>query len=224
MEGANVTAGQGSADVADFATAERRSRGIAKGSDLGAGGAHYTNRSDREWVGGLAVNPFVRSVAPSDRVRARLQHLRLILRADRELRREEAMLLRHRRLGAVDHVVHELPSIRRLDPLAVDVIRPLLVADEEVVATGPASDVDVLAQLDEAVGADDRETSVAPGGQPIRREPVIADVAGAAVAADHHVTEVLELRVLGMVRVAHLRGDDLAARGARVVEELVELV
>jgi Spy/CpxP family protein refolding chaperone len=33
----------------------------AKASSLGAGGAHSTNRSEREWVGGIAVNPFVRS-------------------------------------------------------------------------------------------------------------------------------------------------------------------
>src|SRR5215203_86692 len=175
MEGAIVTAGQGSADVADFARAERRSRGIAKGSDLGAGGAHGTNRSDREWVGGLAVNPFVRSVARSDGVRAGLQQLRLILCADRQLRREEAVLLRHRRLGAIHDVVHEMTSVRRLDPLAVDVVRPLLVADEEVIAAGPASDVDVLAQLDEAIGADDGEASVAPGRESVRREPVVAD-------------------------------------------------
>jgi Spy/CpxP family protein refolding chaperone len=45
----------GGRDVAEIAASTRaeRSRGIARGSGLGAGGAHCTNPSDREWVGGL---------------------------------------------------------------------------------------------------------------------------------------------------------------------------
>src|SRR5437868_1571433 len=79
---------------------------------------------------------------------ARLQRRRLVLRADRELGGEEAMLLRHRRLGAIEHIVDELTSIRRLDALAVDVVRPLLVDEEEMVAAGSSGDVHVLPQLD----------------------------------------------------------------------------
>ena len=74
------------------------------------------------------------------------------------------------------------------------------------------------------VGAEDGEPSVAPGAEPVGREPVDADVAGAAVAAQHHVAEVLEPGVLRVVDVAHLRGHDLGSGRAGEEEELVELV
>src|SRR5256885_380523 len=56
----------------------------------------------------------------SDGMLAGLQCRRLLLGANGELRGEEAMLLRHRRLGAIEHVVDELRTVRRLDALAVD--------------------------------------------------------------------------------------------------------
>src|SRR3954469_24449308 len=108
---------------------------------------------------------------------ARLQRRRLLLRANRELGGEEAMFLRHRGLGAIEHVVDELTSVRRLDALAVDVVRALLIDDEEMVATRPAGDVGVLSQLDVAVGAEDGHPSVAPGRESVWGEPVHADVA-----------------------------------------------
>src|SRR6478609_7173701 len=75
---------------------------------------------------------------------AGLQCRSLVLGADRELGGEEAVRLRHRRLGAIEHVVHELTSVRRLHALAVDVIRALLIDEEEVVAAGTSGDVHVL--------------------------------------------------------------------------------
>ena len=46
---------------------------------------------------------------------------------------------------------------------AIDVARLLPIDQEEVVAAGSTADVDVLAQLDVAVGAEDGQASVAPG-------------------------------------------------------------
>src|SRR4051812_8327249 len=157
-------------------------------------------------------------------MRAWRENLRLVLRADRELRCKEGVLLWHRRLGAIHHVVDELPAVRRLHPLAVDVVRPLLIDDEEMIAAGPAGDVDVLAKLDVAVGAEDGHATIAPGREPIRSEPVHPDVARASVSAHHDVAEVLELWMVRMPDVPHLRGDDLARGRAGEEEELVELV
>ena len=134
------------------------------------------------------------------------------------------MRLRHRRLGAVQHVGDEAAPERQIDVRAVDVARLLLIDEEQMVAAGPAGDIDVFAQLDVAVGAEDGQTSVAPGRQPVGREPVDTDVAGAAVPGQHHVTEVLELRTVLVRDVADLRGDDLGARRSGVEEELIDLM
>ena len=134
------------------------------------------------------------------------------------------MRLRHRRLGAVDDVDDELLAVGQRDVAAVDVARLLLIDEEQVARARPAADVDVLADLDEAVGAENRQPAVAPGRQAVGREPVDADVAGAAVAAQHDVAEVLERRVLRVMDVADLRRDDLGLRRAGEVEELIGLV
>ena len=87
-----------------------------------------------------------------------------------------------------------------------------------------AGDVHVLPHLDVAVGAEDRQAAVAPGGQAVGREPVDADVAGAAVAAQHDVAEVLELRLVGMRTLPTCADTTSAARRAGEVQELVGLV
>src|ERR1044071_9722071 len=117
----------------------------------------------------------------------------MLLRLERKLGGEEAVLLRHRGLRSIKDVVHELFAVRELDAAAVDVSGLLLVHEEEVVAAGAARDVHVLADFDEAVRAEDGQTPVAPGAQTVGREPIDADVAGASVAAQHHVAEVLEV-------------------------------
>ncbi len=90
--------------------------------------------------------------------------------------------------------------------------------------SGRFGDVDVLADLDEAVGAEDRQPAVAPGREAVGREPVDAHVSGAAIAAQHHVAEVLEPRVLRVIEVPDLRGHDVGARRAGEEEELIGLV
>jgi hypothetical protein len=83
-----------------------------------------------------------------------------------------------------------------------------------VLAAGAAGDVGVLAHLDVPVGAEDGEARVAPGVEAVGREPVDADVAGAAVAAHERVAEVVEVAVVGVAHVAHLRRHDLRLGGA----------
>src|SRR4051794_34792368 len=152
------------------------------------------------------------------------QPLRLGLRLQRELHREERVRLRHRGFRPVDDVRHEPRPERQIAVLAVDVACLLLIDDEQMVAAGTAADVDILSQLDVALGAEDRQPSVAPRRQAVGSEPVQPDVARAAVAAEHHVAEVLELGPVLVRHVAGLRRDDVGLRRARVEEELIDLV
>ena len=94
---------------------------------------------------------------------------------------------------------------------AVDVAGFLLVHQEQVALAGTAGDIDVLADFDEAVGAEDGQPPIAPRRQTIRGEPVYADVAGPAIAAQQNVAEVLEIRILRVGHIAGLGGDYLGA-------------
>src|SRR5215831_7443145 len=85
-----------------------------------------------------------------------VDRLRLLLPLQHQLHREERVRLRHRRLRAIDHVGDQTRAERQLDVVAVDVAHLLLIDDEQVIAAGTPGDVDVLAQLDVAVGAQDR--------------------------------------------------------------------
>ena len=134
------------------------------------------------------------------------------------------MRLRHRGFRAVDDVRHELGAERQIAILAVDVACFLLIDDKQMVAAGTARDVDVLPQFDVALGAENRQPSIAPCRQAVGGEPVQPDVTGAAVAAEHHVAEVLELGLVLVRHVAGLRRDDVGLRRARVEEELIDLV
>jgi hypothetical protein len=100
-------------------------------------------------------------------LRPRIDAVRALLRFQHQLRRQEAVRLRHRRLRPVDDVVHELLTVRERHVAAIDVLRLLLIDQEQVVGPGAAAEVDVLPDLDEALGAEDRQAPVAP-----RREAV----------------------------------------------------
>ena len=71
----------------------------------------------------------------------------------------------------------------------------------DVLGTGAARDVHVLADLDRSLRAQDHEPPVAPGGEPVGREPVDPDIAASAVAFEDGFAEVLELGVLRMSQV-----------------------
>ena len=135
------------------------------------------------------------------------------------------MRLRHRRLGPVDDIGDELIAVRQRHVAAIDVSRLLLIDEKQVAVPRPAGDVDVLADLDESIGAKNREAPVTPRGQTVGRKPVHANVSSPAITTQHHLAEVLEFRVLTlMVNVADLRGDDLGARRVREGQKLVRLV
>ena len=59
-----------------------------------------------------------------------------------------------------------------------------LIGQKYMAGTRSTGDVDVLAHLDEAVGAQNRHPAVTPGPQAVRGEPVHSEIAGTAVAAD----------------------------------------
>ena len=90
------------------------------------------------------------------------------LRLQRQFRRIEAMRLRHRGLGAVQHIVAQLLAIDDLRLRRVDMADAFPVGQEEVVAAGAAVDVDVFPQLKRSFRAEDEKPPVAPYRQ-IRR-------------------------------------------------------
>src|SRR5690606_26225036 len=152
------------------------------------------------------------------------QYVGALLGLEHQLCGKQAMLLRHGRFGAIDDVVDDLAAVRQLDVARLDVAGGFVVRDEQVAAARASCDVDVLADFDEAVGAEDRQPPITPRRQAVRREPVDADVPRAAIAAHQHVAEILEIGVLRVVQIADLRGDDLGLCRSGEEEELVGLV
>ena len=77
------------------------------------------------------------------------------LGGQRKLHRLEASRLRHRGLGAVADVGNELAGVGQLDAAAIDPRHGLAVDQEQVIDAGLAGDIDVFAQLEIALGAED---------------------------------------------------------------------
>src|SRR5262245_51411643 len=122
--------------------------GVATASTTAAAARH----SDVfEWV--IEESPLARPVGPSAAVGGQecrestlgveAETARVLLGPEGQLHGPEAVRLGHGGLGALQHVVHELPAVGQLHVLRVDVARLLLVHHEEVTAPGPARDVDV---------------------------------------------------------------------------------
>ena len=142
----------------------------------------------------------------------------------RQLRRQEAMRLRHRRFGAVEHVVAQLLPIGDFRLRAIHVPDTLAVDDEQMIAARPAGDVDILPELDRAFAAEDGQPAVAPCRQAVLREPVDADVAGGALRAQQHVAEILELRPVRMVEIGDVARRHFGLFAAGEEQELLDLV
>src|SRR5262249_17450497 len=108
---------------------------------------------------------------------------------------------------------------------AIEIASLFIVDEKEMIPAGAiAAEVGVLADFDEAFRPEDRQAAVAPGVQRVRREPVHAYVARSAVAAQHHIAEIFEFRILRVIHVADLRGDYFGLRGVGEEEKLIELV
>src|SRR5919106_5372379 len=148
----------------------------------------------------------------------------LRLRAQHQLRCEQAVPLRHRGFRSIDDVVDQLGAVGQVHGGAVGVARLLLIDKKQVIAVRPAADIDVLADLDEAVRAEDREAAVSPSPEAVGREPVDADVARSAVPAHQRVAEIFKARIRRIVHVADLRCHDVGSRRAREVQELIALM
>src|SRR4051812_42008696 len=133
----------------------------------------------------------------------------LLLCLEHQLGGEKTMFLRHRGVGTIDHVRDERGTVRQGHVLAVDVARFLLIDDEQVTLAWLACDVDVLADLDEPIGAENRQPSVAPRRETAWRKPVDADITRTLIAAKRDIAKVLERRVLWMMDVPYLRRNNV---------------
>src|SRR5205085_3864459 len=130
----------------------------------------------------------------------------------------------HRSFGAIEDVVDQLLTVGQGFFLAVDVARFFFIYDVEVIAAGVTGDVDVLANLDVSIRAQNGQASVSPGVKSIRGKPVYPYVSSTAVAPDCHITKVFELRILRVVNIAGLRSKNFCACRAGEVKELIELM
>src|SRR6266567_981386 len=127
-------------------------------------------------------------------------------------------------MGSIHDIGYKIGPERKRHLIAIDIPRFLVIDEKQVVALLLDCNIDVLAHLDVAVGPKDEEPPIAPRSQSVGSEPVQAHVTESAIVAQHHVTEVLEARIIGMPDVRNLRLDYFGAFGASVVEELVYLV
>src|SRR6266545_4550876 len=110
------------------------------------------------------------------------QPARLLLRFDRQLGGQKAVRLRHRGLSAVENVVDELLAVGQRLLAAIEITGLFLIDEKEVIPSGAlAPEVGVLANFDEPFSPQNRQSPIAPGVQPVGREPVHSDIAGAAV-------------------------------------------
>ena len=148
------------------------------------------------------------------------------MRAQAELGGLERVDLRHRVFRAVQAVEDELAEKAEADLAGnVEVLLALVVDEIDVVAGFLAADVDVFAQLDRALGAEDDGAAVAPRAQAVRGEPIDANVIRRPVVAQERgLAEILELGLVGVGVVGDRRlGDGGVGRpGER--EKLLELV
>src|SRR5690606_15934906 len=148
------------------------------------------------------------------------------LGAQAELGGLEGVPLGHGLLGAVEAIEDQLAEELEADLAGhFEVMLAFVVHQIDVVAGLLPADIDILAQLDVALGAENRHAAVAPGAQPGRRQPVHADVvAGAVVADEVGLAEILQLGVFRAVEVG--RGGIGHGRVGRAGEgqELLELM
>src|SRR5262245_15295023 len=141
-----------------------------------------------------------------------------------QLAGQEAMRLRHGGLGPIENVGDQVPSVRQIASARLHVLGGLAVDHEQVVSARTPGDIHVLPELDVALGAEDDEAAISPRAEPVRGVPVHPDVARPAVAAQHDLAEVLELRPVRELPVGDLGGYHFRLGGAREEEELIRLV
>ncbi len=134
------------------------------------------------------------------------------------------MRLCHGGLGSVDNIVDQLCTIRQRHVATIDVARPLLVNQKEMIRAGSAGDVDVFSDLDVAIRPQHGEASIPPAFQALRCKPVHANIPCAAIAAQQQLSKILQLRVCGVMPVGHLCRHHLSPSGAGEEEKLLGLM
>ncbi len=136
------------------------------------------------------------------------------------------MLLGHGPLGAVKAVEHQFAKERVAHlPLDIEVVLAAAVDQIKLVAPGPSAHVDVLAQFNVTIGAEQEGTAVTPSAQPVRCEPVDPEVtSGTVVAGQGAVAEILQARVVLMRVVGYPACHYPGVIIGREVQELLYLV
>ncbi len=117
-----------------------------------------------------------------------------------------------------------MPPVWQINIAGVDGFGFLIIDQKKMIAAGRTADIHILANLDEAFGAQNRQAAIAPAFQAVGREPVHAHVAHTAVAAHHNVAKILQIGILRIPHVTHLRSHDMGLGTPRKKQELVELV
>src|SRR5262249_47789090 len=107
---------------------------------------------------------------------------------------------------------------------AIDVAGLLTVHQEQMVGAGAAGNVDVFAQLNIALGAENCQSTIAPVGKSVRCVPVDAHVALGVSAAQQYVAIGIQARVIWIGEVANRRSDDVCVGRACEREMLLDLV
>ena len=110
---------------------------------------------------------------------------RLGLRGEGELDGQEGVRLRHGVLRPVQAVQDELTEVGEADgPVDGQMVFALVIDQVDVVAGRIAGHIEILAELDVAVGAENHRAAVAPGAKAGGCEPIDAEVRRGAIVGD----------------------------------------
>src|SRR5690606_10312065 len=100
----------------------------------------------------------------------------------------------------------------------------LFVDQEEVVVAGTAGNIDIFPELNIALGAQDRQTTITPCGQAIRGEPVNPDITRRGGGAHMRVAHILQSGPVSMATIGDIGRNHFAVHGAGEEQELFELM
>ena len=153
-----------------------------------------------------------------------MHQLCLVLRLDHQLRGEQALSLILRYMRTIDDVSDKLRAEGQIQVVAVDITCLLSIDNKEVVSRLLNRNIGIFSELDVALRSENEEPPIAPRAQSVGSKPVQANVSQAAVAAQHHIAEVLKARTVGMIDVGNLRRNDLGFGRSRVIKKLIDLI
>src|ERR1700734_3138703 len=153
-----------------------------------------------------------------------MYQLRLVLRLDHQLRDEQTKRLILRYMRTVDNVSDKLRAEGQIHVVAVDITSLLSIDNKEVVSRLLNRNIGIFSELDVALRSENEEPPIAPRAQSVGSKPVQANVSQAAVAAQHHIAEILEAGAIRMVDVGNLGSDHFGLGRSGVIEKLIDLM